>query len=114
MRVSRFILPVLVSVTVTARGQIKVSAPIIHTGMCDASAAVALGPDLFAVANDEDNAIRIYLAGKPGPPIQTVNLSTFLQFGRKSPELDLEGAARIGDRIYWITSHGRNQEGRDQ
>jgi hypothetical protein len=98
----------------TAFAQIKVSAPIIHTGMCDASAAVALGPDRFAVANDEDNLIRVYRAGEPGPPMQTVNLSPFLQLSRKSRELDLEGAARIGDRIYWITSHGRNQAGRDE
>ena len=29
----------------------------------------------------------------------------------KKPESDLEGAANLADRIYWITSHGRNREG---
>ena len=28
------------------------------------------------------------------------------------PEADIEGATMIGRRIYWITSHGRNKEGK--
>jgi hypothetical protein len=30
----------------------------------------------------------------------------------KHPEADIEGAARVGDRIYWIASHGRNKDGK--
>src|SRR5438552_3506541 len=83
-----------------------------YYGMCDASAAVALDNELFAVANDEDNAIRVYRAGAPGPPVRSFNLSLFLKVEGKRPETDLEGAAWLGDRIFWITSHGRNHEGK--
>ncbi len=80
--------------------------------MCDASAAVALDSELFAVANDEDNAIRIYRADQGGPPVQSIELSRFLRVDRKKPETDLEAAAWLGNRIFWITSHGRNHEGK--
>ena len=29
------------------------------------------------------------------------------------PESDIEGCAAVGDRVYWITSHGRNARGKD-
>ena len=89
-----------------------VSAPTIHRAMCDASAAVALDGETFAVGNDEDNTLRIYHAKEGGPPVGTLNLSTFLKVDPKFPETDLEGAAWLGDRIFWITSHGRNHEGK--
>jgi hypothetical protein len=83
-----------------------------YYGMCDASAAVALNNSLFAVANDEDNSIRVYRASEPGVPVRSFNLSLFLGVEGKRPETDLEGAAWLGDRIFWITSHGRNHEGK--
>ena len=89
-----------------------VSAPTVHRAMCDASAAVALSGDLFAVGNDEDNTLRIYKAKEGGPPVGTLDLSKFLKVDEKFPETDLEGAAWLGDRIFWITSHGRNHEGK--
>ena len=27
------------------------------------------------------------------------------------PEADIEGATRVQDRVYWITSHGANNDG---
>ena len=80
-----------------------------HTGMCDASAAVAVGTDLFVVANDEDNVLRIYRSERGGGPVASFPLDDFLGVEPEHPEADIEGAARIGDRIYWITSHGRNK-----
>jgi hypothetical protein len=88
------------------------SEPLIFTGTCDASAAIALNENLFAVASDEDNILRFYRTGQPGQPIQSYNLNTALAGRRKSPEADIEGAARIGSRIYFVTSHGRNAEGK--
>ena len=79
--------------------------------MCDASAAVALNNDLFAVANDEDNSLRIYHASKAGPPVSNQESSALLRVDRKRPETDLEGATWLGDNIYWISSHGRNKDG---
>jgi hypothetical protein len=95
---------------VSARGA-ELSAPITYYGMCDASAAVALGTNLFAVANDEDNVLRVYRRHPGSMPVSSYDVTSFLQVDPKSPESDLEGAARVGDRIYWITSHGRNAKG---
>lgn len=81
-----------------------------YRGMCDASAAVGLPGDRFVVANDEDNVLRIYKRGVPDVQA-TVLLSDFLA---STEEVDIEGAARIGDRIYWITSHGQNKNGKDR
>jgi hypothetical protein len=76
----------------------------LYHGMCDASAAVALDATYFVVANDEDNDLRIFRRGQP-QAVVTLPLSRYLNTTR---EADLEGAARIGTRIYWISSHGRN------
>jgi hypothetical protein len=83
-----------------------------YSGMCDASAAVALDRSSFAVANDEDNVVRIYSADQPGPPRQAIDLNRFLEVDHDKPETDFEGATWLGDRIYWVTSHGRNRDGK--
>src|SRR2546430_3813948 len=80
--------------------------------MCDASAAVALTDRLFAVASDEDSVIRVYNREQSGNPVQSIDLSALLDLDARKPESDLEAAARIGDRAYWITSHGRNRSGK--
>lgn len=100
-----------IATTVVAQNPV-VSTQSVYTGMCDASAAVALTGEHFAVANDEDNAIRVYDARTAGPPLKSYELGRFLRLDRKNPETDIEGATRVGDRIYWITSHGQNQEGK--
>ncbi len=81
-------------------------------GMCDASAVMPVGAEHFVVADDEDNILRVYSRTKGGAPVQTFDLEPFLRVARKSPEVDLEGSARIGDRVYWISSHGRNKDGK--
>jgi hypothetical protein len=82
--------------------------------MCDASAAVSISTDTFVVANDEDNILRVYHREKPGGPLARFPLDSFLQIDKadKHPESDIEGASRIGSRVYWITSHGANREGK--
>lgn len=89
------------------------TAPTTFRGMCDASAAVSLTPDLFAVANDEDNVLRIYSRKAGGLPSQSFDMTSFLQIGKKKPEADIEGSAVIGDNVFWVTSHGRNAKGKD-
>jgi hypothetical protein len=92
----------------------KSAAPVDgYVGMCDASAVVALNDDLFIVGDDEDSVLRIYSRAGRGRPVQQFNLSSFLGF-KSSAEADLEGAARIGDHIFWITSHGNNRKGKEQ
>ena len=94
-----------------------------HTGICDASGVVAIGDDYFAVADDELNRLLIYNLHTSGPEESSLELSNFLRLykkndstKKKSPnvtkEADLEGAARVGDMIYWVSSHGRNRKGK--
>src|SRR5512147_1237575 len=75
------------------------SLPQVYTGMCDASAGVALGTNLFAAANDEGNQIRVYRNDAGGDPVQVVDVSAFVNPLDKSPEMDLEGAAWLQDTI---------------
>jgi Protein of unknown function (DUF3616) len=84
-----------------------------HSGMCDASAGIALDADHFVVANDERNRLMIYKRGERQPIGKGVDLAPFLGTNPKK-ESDLEGAATIGNRIYWISSHGRNSSGEFQ
>jgi hypothetical protein len=83
-----------------------------YRGMCDASAAVALDAGHFVVANDERNTLRVYKRGQ-SDPVDSVPIFEFLKTKEKK-ESDLEGAARVGSRIYWISSHGTNSEGEVQ
>jgi hypothetical protein len=90
---------------------VQIAEPIRHLGCCDASAGVAVSSNLFIVANDEDNSLRVYRRDKSGPPVQAFQAGPFLHVDPKKPETDLEGAAAVGDSIYWITSHARNRDG---
>ncbi len=83
-----------------------------YTGMADASGAVAVNSNLFVVADDEHNVLRVYRADRPGPPVSEFDFDAFLEVEAKSPEADLEAGARIGDRAFWIGSHGRNRVGK--
>ncbi|MHC4989255.1 MAG: DUF3616 domain-containing protein [Planctomycetota bacterium] len=81
-------------------------------GSADASAAVALDSERFIMADDEDNILRVYHWNQPGsdPNCQT-DISAAIGFDPKHPEADIEGATRLNDRIFWITSHGRSKSG---
>jgi hypothetical protein len=85
--------------------------PQMYSEMCDASAAVALDETHFAVADDEGNTLRVYKKDDPKPKGE-YEVHKFLGNARRA-ESDLEGAARIGNRVYWISSHGRNREGEE-
>jgi hypothetical protein len=87
---------------------------ILYHGISDASAAVAVGEDSIIVADDENNVLRVYKIGGGDQPVFQYDLTVFLQVEPNQPEADIEGATQIGDRIYWITSHGRNKDGKDR
>lgn len=89
-------------------GALHAQAVTLYRGMCDASAAVALDAEHFVVANDEDNSLRIFRRGQQ-QAVATLPLAHYL--GTQA-ESDLEGAARVGNRIYWISSHARNASGK--
>src|SRR5262245_37303240 len=105
------ILVLLITVLLGSAASAQVQPKIIkYSEMCDASAAVPVGPTLFVVANDEDNQLRVYRRDRPSGPIFSSDLTAFLKPDPKHPEADIEGATRLGDLIYWITSHGTNEE----
>jgi len=95
---------------------------VVFTGMCDASGAVALSDRKFVVADDEDNVLRVYDVEQGGAPLAGADVSADLKLPLKkkkkpgsvpvAPEADIEAATRIGDRAYFMTSHGRNSSGK--
>lgn len=85
-----------------------------HTGICDASGVVALDAQTIAVVNDEYNQILVYDVGRSGPAKYSVDVSGFLNVDAKHPEVDFEGGTRVGDTIYWNSSHGRNRNGKNR
>ena len=98
------VLPVVAASSAPAHDEFR------YSGLCDASAAVALGRDHFVVADDERNTLVTYRRGQP-EPVALLPLAVFLGTAADK-ESDLEGAAAIGSRIYWISSHGRNKNGK--
>lgn len=113
MALIRHVIPTTLASLLLFSASVLAETPTEHFGMCDASAAVAVGERHFLVANDEDNILRLYERGTSGKPTYVLDLSAFLKNeGKKKPhEADIEGAAMIGNRVYWITSHGTNSEG---
>lgn len=96
---------------------------VVFSGMCDASGAVPLSERLFAVADDEDNALRVYDVERGGAPLRAVDFSSWLELPVKpgkrprasgGPETDIEAATHVGRLAYWITSHGRNASGKEK
>ncbi|MBN1466531.1 DUF3616 domain-containing protein [candidate division KSB1 bacterium] len=84
-----------------------------YYGMCDASAALGVGEEHFIIANDEDNILRLYHIDKK-LPVRTFDLTSFFKIRNddKRPESDIEGAAKLDDYNFFITSHGRDKKGR--
>jgi len=88
---------------------------VVFAGTCDASGAVPIDARLFAVADDENNLLRIYDAEHGGAPLAEVDVSDALHpTTRERPEADLEAATRVGDVALWLSSHARSQEGRSE
>lgn len=85
-----------------------------YSGMADASGAVAVSSNLFVAADDEDNTLRLYRSDQPGPPLKEFDCNAFLEVTGRFPEADLEAGARLGDRAFWIGSHGRNRSGKER
>jgi hypothetical protein len=85
---------------------------LVFRGASDASAAVAISEKMFVVADDENNILRIYNINKAGSPVASFDMTSFLDIEPNHPEADIEAATKVGQRIYWITSHGRNKNGK--
>jgi hypothetical protein len=84
-------------------------------GICSATAGVMLRGFSIAVADADDNDLQIYAltGGRSGGTIDLhalseVNEGTLLGFS------SFQGAARVGDRIYFIGSHARQKAGHNR
>ncbi len=78
----------------------------------DASAAVALDPNRFIMADDEFNILQVYDWNAPASdPIMQTDISAAISIDPAHPEADIEGATWFGNRIFWIASHGRSRHG---
>ncbi|MDP3689611.1 DUF3616 domain-containing protein [Bradyrhizobium sp.] len=80
-----------------------------YKGLCEASGAAALDDHHFAVASDETNVILVYRRGSTDA-VGRLDVEPFTTFDKS----DIEAAARIGSRIYWISSHSFNKSGVDR
>jgi hypothetical protein len=83
---------------------------VVYSGACDASAAVPLGPDHFVVGDDQHNTLHVYRRGQ-AQAVASLDLGAFLGTA-PAEDSDIEAAAMVGTRIYWIGSHGRDRRGR--
>lgn len=81
-------------------------------GACDASGAVEVDRGRLAVADDEDDVIRVYDAKRGGPPLFQHDFSQRLGArDRPGVESDFEAATRWNDHAFFLSSHGRTRKG---
>lgn len=86
--------------------------PIIkHKGMADPSASIGLSNGRFLTAGDEFNLFQVYDANKKGKWLEELDFSSFVNTKHPNKEADIEGCAKAGNLVYWISSHGRNGHG---
>jgi hypothetical protein len=88
-----------------------------YQGRSNVSGAVALDDRYFIVADDEDNELSVFdknqeKALKPAIALSEV-FDGEIEDG-KHQEIDLEGAARIGNVYFWIGSHSTSSKGNDR
>ncbi|MBX2929629.1 MAG: DUF3616 domain-containing protein [Saprospiraceae bacterium] len=89
-----------------------------HTEAADASTAVSVGGGYMFVADDEDETIRLFNRNESGLPIAGFNFTNSLGLtdldGGIPREVDIEGSFLVGNRIFWIGSHGNGAEGQNR
>src|SRR5438093_13040353 len=105
MMKTRLILVLMTSLAeIVWSADFQLSQPVKHPGAPDGSAGVASGTNHFIDACDEDNLLRLYPSDTDGKPKVLLDLNQLLGLPKDNgvfKECDLEGAARIADRIYW-------------
>ena len=94
------------------RAEPSVPGLVTFEGTCDASGAVPLDARRFAVADDENNVLRIYDAERGGGPLAETDLTPGLRgAGEKKKkakkEADLEAATRMLAILARGTARGR-------
>ena len=81
----------------------------VYHGLCEASAAVFIDDTRFVVASDETNVVRIYTRSDTSLGIDT-DFRSFTGFDKS----DIEAVARVGNQVFWISSHSLTGAGEDK
>lgn len=86
-----------------------------HPHVSDASTAVPIDANWMFVGDDENQILRIFSRTRSGPPVAGKDFSLALHLRDyyepdhplfpEPREVDIEGASRVGNRIYWMGSH---------
>jgi predicted extracellular nuclease len=63
------------------------------------------------VADDENQGLRLYDRSNSGLPVNTFDFTASLGLPVSGKEVDLEAAARVGNRIYWMGSQSNSDSG---
>lgn len=102
---------------------LALTAAIVHLGLVDGSAGIAVSESSFITATDEFNLIQSFSTAPGSAGVTVLDLDMELPWYPAIPkfndkgkakgfeESDIEGAARIGNLIYWIGSHGADGDG---
>ncbi len=84
-----------------------------HTGVSDASSAIAIDANLMLIGDDENQTIRLFNRHNSGASVSGFDFNLWLGLTDLYPsgqpkEVDLEGSTRVGNRIYWLGSHSHS------
>jgi hypothetical protein len=80
------------------------------SGAANASAAVDAGDGYAFVGDDESDTLRLYDMTTSGAPVASFDFDSLLPQG--STEIDIEGASKKGDVIYWEGSMSNSSSGK--
>lgn len=85
------------------------------TDTSDGSSAIAVDANFMFVADDENQALRLYRRGQSGLPVTAFDYTSSLGLtdfsGGLAREVDLEASTRIGNRLYWLGSESNAASG---
>lgn len=88
-----------------------------HTGTSDASTAIAVDSNYMFVATDENEKLGLYDRKNSGLPLALFDMQGSLGLTQTDNdtgllrEVDIEAAARSGNRIFWLASHSNAANG---
>ncbi|MEW5849411.1 MAG: DUF3616 domain-containing protein [Myxococcota bacterium] len=99
----------------SSSGGVAAPSTISLTGACDASTVVELDDGALVIADDEDQVLRFYAPTQGTAPRAQVDVTHQLGLtdtsGGVFREVDIEGSTRVGNRVYWLGSHGNSSTG---
>ena len=89
-----------------------------HIGRSDASTAVQIDADYMFVADDENQALRLYNRNQSGISLNAFDYTTSLGLtdisGGIPREVDIESSTKLGNRIFWLGSHDNSSSGNNR